>query len=239
MDEPIQIKQQESLTGNLIFTVPAIGLQQPDGNWQLIPNPYGQQAANFQTLDEALEAIFHAGYDGEIQGRRYNRPLANGQQSRPVPQTVPKRGWEQEWEACQQALIEALEDRESAVVVAAIQALGELKDQRLNEALLPLMQEEEGDVRQAVAMALARQGLPLLPMLLEQLELANSMGQQAGFRQRLTVLATLQELGRAYTAEQLHPCLPYVRELLRDKHWLVRQQAALALKQLAVEKAGL
>jgi hypothetical protein len=253
MFDELIIKKQEAIAGGKAgFIVPALGLQRTDGSWHLIPNPQGQQAAQYPTLEEAISAVHAAGFTPSFEGRSYPATLPNNRPRALSPAPEPLSGsaqsWHQQWQACFQELTLHLADKENAVVIASIEALGEWRYPQVLPALWPLLEHEDGDVRTALAVALARQNLTqLLPALGEQIaQLAHqptpSKGQmgegfkgksQVGFRRRLSLLQTMQELGKAHPPQALITLLPWVRVCLQDEHWLVRQQAATVLSVLA------
>jgi hypothetical protein len=226
-----KIQKPDPATGALQekYAVPSVAIATQQGR-MLIPNPAGNEASLFDTLEEAEDAIRRAGFDYEFEGKRTytmaqpapakERPRASGQA--PLEQAVP-------------LLIQHLQDREAAVVSHAAYALGTLKAYAALEPLADILGHDDPTVRKNVADAMARLGATALPRLREAFEQARASNQKQAPYIRLTVLNAFLEMleqgpGGLVLSEQF---VPLAVVALDDESWLVRSQAALVVGRTA------
>jgi hypothetical protein len=244
-DDVIYVRavQRSSAEGTMVltFALPALEMLRPDGSSQLIPNPMGKGLASFDTLEEAIFSCHQAGYGVQYEKQIY--PVRRGASthargSSPTHAERLKAILQMELESCQEALLHQLRDREKSVLAAVITALGERRQQIPVAELLLFLQEDDAEVRQALANTLALAG----PKVLEDLQKQYQTHQQAaagtpGFRCRLAIAQTLQALVERYPLAQVLSALSLLRLFLMDEHWLIRAQAATALG-IVMRKAG-
>lgn len=210
------------------YAVPSMAIATPQGRI-LIPNPSGNEAGLFATLEEAEEAIRRAGFDYEFEGQKtyaFSQPATSPQKvskasGNPLEQAIP-------------LLIQHLKDRESSVVANAVFALGAIRAYIALDALTAILGHDDPTVRKNLAEAMARLGASALPKLIEAFNQARtSTGKQAPYI-RLTVLSAFLEMLEQGIGTHYSPqFLPLTVEALTDESWLVRSQAALVLGRTA------
>jgi HEAT repeat protein len=228
----IHIKKihKEDPQGNMreLFAVPSVALSTPQGR-KLIPNPAGNEANLFSTLEEAEEAIRRAGFDYIYEGKKTytlsqpNQPAnsAIANVGHPLDQAVP-------------LLIKHLQDREPSVVANSAFALGALKAYPAMDALTAILGHDDATVRKQTAEALARMGPGAMPALRDAfLEAQNSKTKNAPYI-RLTIMTAFLEMVLSAPGMPLvEQILPLAVTALEDDSWLVRAQAALVVGHAA------
>ncbi len=205
------------------FLLPAVAISTPQGK-KLIPNPAGQEACIFDTLEEAEHAARMGGFDYQFEGKTTHMmeaPMksASGHTPRALRDVIP-------------LLIERLQDKEGSVVANAALALGEIAAE---DAIVPLCQilgHEDNVIRKSVAGALANIGMPAIPHLQDEWEMARKDTSKQAPYVRLTIMMTYVAMGEQQQGLPIS-VLPITSEGLEDESWLVRAQAALAIAHLA------
>ncbi len=212
-------------TSQEVFAVQALAINSPQGK-KLIPNPAGSETCAFNSFEEAIESVRHAGFDYIFEGKktylmdRVHRPkkrIRTGLDA--FSDAVP-------------LLLERLQDKEPAVITHAIFALGELEEE---SALLPFMDalgHEDSNVRKALAEALAKIGRSALPHLVTAYQAAKQNKEKYASHIRLTVMGAYLEMTHTHR-ELLSLILPQAVEALEDENWMVRSQAALVVGRAA------
>ncbi len=152
-------------------------------------------------------------------------------------------------------IISSIEDRNIAIFIRAIRALGAIKDSRAVEPLIEILKDDDGDVREAAATALRRlEDIRAVEPLVEALkdvqwpvrkEAAMALGQLNDSRAIEPLIETLKDddwdvreavsraLGQLDDARAVEPLI----KTLKDPQWSVREEAALALGQLKDSRA--
>lgn len=225
----IQKLDPESGTFLDVYAVPSMAITTPQGK-MLIPNPSGKEAALFQTLKEAGEAVRRAGFDYEFEGKKtyvYNEPSANSQKTAVAKGAKPL-------EAAIPILIGHLKDREATVVANAVYALGTIRAYVALETMTDILGHDDPGVRKNVAEAMARIGTSALASLRAAFEKAQASTHKNAPYIRLTVISAFVEMleqpNGHVLAEQF---LPMAVSALTDESWLVRSQAAFLIGRSA------
>ncbi|HEY9745467.1 MAG TPA: HEAT repeat domain-containing protein [Oculatellaceae cyanobacterium] len=222
------IKKRDPERGLIeVFAVPAMGLTTPQGK-TLIPNPAGQEALIFETLEEAEAAVRRAGFDYEFEGKKtYLLDPAGGK--------TKTTGTACSLDAAVPILIQRLRDREPTVIANSATALGFLKAYEAMDSLIAILGHEDASVRKAVSEALARLAPHSIPAVRKAFEAARKSTQMNAPYIRLTTLTSLMEMIQiGQGVPVLEQCLPMVLEALEDESWLARAQAAQVAGQLAL-----
>ena len=208
-----------------VYAVPAVALSTPGGK-KLIPNPAGNDAAVYDTLEDAAEAIARAGFDYMFEGKKTVTLGSQGPKRLVVPNTgdplanaVP-------------LLIACLSEKESSVIANSAFALGVLEDSAAVEPLCALLGHEDSVVRKNVAEALAKIGANALWALRDNFDKALQSKEKNAPYIRLTVMTAYLELSHTHR-ELLDIVLPQAVEALQDESWLVRAQAASVIGHAA------
>lgn len=217
-------KRSEAGEVQVWFAVPSVSIATPQGR-KLIPNPAGNEASLFATLEEAGDAIRRAGFDYEFEGKKtyaFSQPAPGGASAaraagNPLEQSIP-------------LLIQHLKDREGTVVANAVFALGAIRAYAALEPLAEMLGHDDPAVRKNVAEAMARLGSSALPKLVDAYEQARTGGAKNGPYIRLTVMtAFLEMLEQGSGVMVSHQFLPLAVAALEDESWLVRAQSALLI----------
>jgi|GEM_PF-2395427 len=226
---PIKKIQKRDAAGELkeYFAVPSVAIATPQGR-KLIPNPSGNEANLFESLEEAEEAIRRAGFDFEFEGKKtyiLSQPSAGQSPARitsnPLEQSIP-------------ILIQQLRDREAAVVANAAFALGSLRAFAALDELADHLGHDDPTVRKNIAEAMAKLGTGALPRLRAAFEKSRSSSHKNAPYIRLTVILSfleMLELGLGGTLSDQF--LPLAVIALEDDSWLVKSQAALVIGRTA------
>lgn len=225
-----KIQKRDPVTGELkeFYAVPSVAIATPQGR-KLIPNPSGNEANLFASLEEAEEAIRRAGFDYEFEGKKtytLNQPQPGG------PAVIRHSGSPLEQAGPLLQLL--LREREASVVANAAYALGSLRAYAAIEPLADHLGHDDPSVRKAVAEALAKFGMAALPKLRQVFEQARSSNHKNAPYIRLTVMLSfleMLELGFASTLSDQF--LPLAVLALEDESWLVKSQAALVVGRTA------
>jgi len=216
------------------FAVQSMAIQSPQGK-KLIPNPAGKEAAVFETMDAAVAAVRHAGFDYIFEGQKVflNQPAAV------VKTRQSLSGGFVNLQDAVPILLDRLNDREPSVVSQAAFALGnllsDLSDTSHKQAitlLIDILGHEDPTVRRTVAEALAKIGPETLPYLYQAYENAQISKDKNAAHLRLTVIQTYQEM----TARQkplTEAFIPQAITALEDDSWLVRSAAAQLIGLMA------
>lgn len=226
---PIKKIQKRDMNGELqeYYAVPSVAIATQQGR-KLIPNPSGNEANLFDSLEEAEEAIRRAGFDFEFEGKKtyiLSQP-STGQSparisSNPLEQAVP-------------ILIRQLRDREAAVVANAAFALGSLKAFAALDELADHLGHDDPTVRKNIAEAMAKLGTGALPKLREAFEKSRSSTHKSAPYIRLTVmLSFLEMLEMGHGSILCEQFLPLAVIALEDDSWLVKSQAAQVVGRTA------
>lgn len=222
-----KIQQRDPQLGVLreVYAVPSVAIVTPQGK-KLIPNPSGQEATLFDTLEEAQQAVRLAGFDFEYEGKKTYTLNA---EEKLAPSAVHSL------EDGIPSLIRRLQDREATVVANAAFALGALRATQALEPLTQCLGHDDPGVRKHVAEALARMGNASLSFLRDAFQLAKTGKDKNAPYVRLTVMLAYVELAQTqpYLVESF---LPQVLEGLEDESWLVRTQAALVVGNAALAR---
>jgi HEAT repeat protein len=222
--DPVSGEAQEK------YAVPSVAIATQQGR-KLIPNPAGNEASLFDTLEEAEEAIRRAGFDYEFEGKR----TYTLNQQAPVTRATSRRNGQAPLDQAIPILIQHLQDREASVVSNAAYALGTLKSYAALDALTEILGHDDPGVRKNTAEAMARLGAAALPKLREAFEKAQASHHKQAPYIRLTVLnAFLDMLEQPHVGTMLsEQFLPLAVTALEDESWLVRSQAALVIGRSA------
>lgn len=226
-----KIQQHDPVTHEKkdVYAVPSVAIATPQGR-KLIPNPSGNEASLFDTLEEAEEAIRRAGFDYEFEGKRTYTMSQGPSQAK----TSMRSGGQPPLELAIPILIKHLQDREVSVVANAAYALGTVRAYAALEPLAEILGHDDPSVRKNVAEAMARLGASALPRLRDAFEKARSSTHKNAPYIRLTVLNTfLEMLEQGYGASVSDQFLPLAVTSLEDESWLVRAQAALLIGRTA------
>lgn len=219
-----KVKRNDPLTGLMVerYAVPAVALTTPQGK-KLIPNPSGNEACLFDTLEEAEEAVQRAGFDYVFEGKK-----TYSLQKTKAAGASPAKIFSDPLRASVPILIARLQDKEMAVVANAALALGEIGAPESVRSLCEILGHEDQGVRKNVAEALAKMGQSSL----EHLRQAWKTHQQSKFKDapyvRLTIMTAYLYLAQLHR-DLISEFLPQAVEALEDESWLVRAQAALVL----------
>ncbi len=222
-----KIKHDHPDTGiREVYAVPSVAIATPQGR-KLIPNPSGNEASLYPTLEEAEDAVRRAGFDYIFEGKKtYTLAQSAAQPTqissdKPLEQAVP-------------ILIRQLQDRESSVVANSAFALGALRASAALEPLSNILGHDDANVRKHAAEAMARFGTPALPYLRDAFEAAKSSTRANAPYIRLTVMnAFLEMLQGGISSAQTEQLLPLALAALEDESWLVKAQAALVIGHAA------
>jgi HEAT repeat protein len=210
------------------YAVPSVAIATQQGR-KLIPNPAGNEASLFDTLEEAEDAIRRAGFDYEFEGKR---TYTLSQQ--PSTKTTSRASGQSPLEQAVPLLMKHLQDREAAVVSHAAYALGALKAYAALEPLVEILGHDDPTVRKNVAEAMARLGAAALPRLRDAFEQARTSNHKHAPYIRLTVLnAFLEMLEQGIGTALSEQFLSLAVSALEDDSWLVRSQAALVVGRTA------
>ncbi len=225
----IHIKKQEVKGGDgtskEIFAVQALAINSPQGK-KLIPNPTGNETCAFDTFEEAIAAIRHAGCDYIFEGKKtYLMDRTHR------PKKKVRTGLDAFSDAIP-LLLDRLQDKEAAVITHAIFALGELEEVSAIPSLIDLLGHEDANVRKALAEALAKIGYSALPHLASAYQSAKTSQEKYASHIRLTVMGAYLEITHM-RRELLSQILPHAVEALEDENWMVRSQAALVVGRAA------
>ncbi len=201
-----------------VFAVPSVAIVTPQGK-KMIPNPSGQEAMLFDTLEEAQQAIRLAGFDYVYEGKKTY--TLSAEEKAPIAGAPTL-------EDAIPSLIRRLEDREPAVVANAAFALGALHATSALEALAGCLGHDDPTVRKHVAEAMARMGGSALSFLRDAFAQAQTGKDKNAPYVRLTVMLAYVELAQTMPHLVDH-FLPQVLEGLDDESWLVKVQAGLAV----------
>lgn len=208
----ISIKKSVKDGGKEVFLVGALALKNSQGaTKQIIPHPLGDNFLEFPTLEAAIRAI-------EISGFKYILPDG----SKPEIQTQrPDTKGKNYDEMVYDALIVQTRDINSAIVAAAITALGELKDFKLLDLYIDKMGEESESVRTAAINAILQFGSSSVKALIKVFNDENWV------RRNSAVIC----LSRLLDSESVNPekLFTYLIEMTNDKNHVVKISAITAL----------
>lgn len=223
--EVIHIRHQGILDGQPTFLVSAVSLQTPQGLKKLIPHPFGQEAASFTSLQEAVDAIHRAGYDAECDGMTYSKSKTGNLKTNSTGRISKGASLEDFLTRVIPDLKAQLQDKSPGVVSSAAFALGEIGTEEAIAALIDCFSHEDATSRKNASEALAKIGKPALKALRQSLHHGHWLVRHTG----LTALCELA--GRQPVL--LSSCLEEVIPLLKDENWLVRSQAAQVFAEVA------
>jgi HEAT repeat protein len=217
-----KIQQHDPVTHEKkdVYAVPSVAIATPQGR-KLIPNPSGNEASLFNTLEEAEEAIRRAGFDYEFEGKRtYTLSQGPG-----IAKGSVRPGTQTPLESAIPVLIQHLQDREISVVANAAFALGNLRAYAAIDSFVEILGHDDPSVRKNVAEAMARLGASAIPRLRDAFEKARTSTHKNAPYIRLTVLNTfLEMLEQGYGPSVSEQFLPMAISALEDDSWLVRAQ---------------
>lgn len=225
----------------LVFQFPAMALETPTGV-QLVPNPNGRQAASFDTLEAALQAVHRAGFDAIWQGRTYpyRQPRDGNPSSIPLPTARLADPIDQAAAELVAPLLDRLRDKEVPVLTAALETLGQLQAPELLDHIEPLIEHESPEVRQSLAQALSLLGEPARQWVhLRYHQTLEGKQRPDVYRIRLMLVTVYTEMAKATAPTFLLPAMDQLREAMADPHWLVRAQAAQTLYYWALRREEL
>jgi len=207
----ISIKKEIRDGEKEVYLVGALTLKNSKGDTkQVIPHPLGDNFLEFDTLEEAVRAI-------ELSGFKYILPDGTKPQIVKRSQTVANSYDELVYEA----LISQTKDLNTAVVAAAISALGELKDFKLLELFVDKMGEENELIRSSSINAILQFGRLSVKTLIEVLQDENWV------RRNSAVIC----LSRLLDSESINPekLFKHLIEMTNDKNHIVKISAINAL----------
>ena len=208
-----------------VFAVPAVAITSAQGKI-LIPNPAGNEACVFQTLEEAEQAVQRAGFDYIYEGKKTYALTKNRDASRISPSEASPL------ESAIPILLERLKDREPTVIANTAFALGELRALEATHALSDLLGHEDFAVRKEVAEAYAKLGRNALSVLINAFNQARRRPEKNASHARLTIMTAYLEMVQTHR-DLIPDLLPQAVEALNDESWLVRAQAALVVGHAA------
>jgi HEAT repeats len=197
-----------------MFLVPAMAIMHPGGK-QLVLNPAGRESRAFNTMEEAVQACYRAGFGAEVDGiKLYPK---SGHKSTPALATVMQTLQEEVYPL----LISALSEREPTALSHAIFALGSLKKPESIPHLCKLLGNEDASVRRQLAETFTKFDSAVLGALIEQYKQASLRSEPSARLIRLTVLQTFLEMLQR-DSHGLEEALPVMLLGLKDENWLVR-----------------
>lgn len=208
----ISIKKSVKEGGKEVFLVGALALKNSQGaTKQIIPHPLGDNFLEFPTLEGAIRAI-------EISGFKYILPDGTKPE---VPVQRPDTKDKTYDELVYDALIVQTKDINSAIVAAAITALGELKDLKLVDLFIDKMGEESETIRTSAVNALLQYGSTAVRSIIKVLNDENWV------RRNSAVIC----LSRLIDSESVNPekLFTYLIEMTNDKNHVVKISAINAL----------
>lgn len=221
--DPVTNEAQEK------YAVPSVAIATQQGR-KLIPNPAGNEAMLFDTLEDAEDAIRRAGFDYEYEGKR----TYTLSQQAPTTRASTRSSGQAPLEQAVPILIQHLQDREASVVAHAAFALGALKSYTALDPLVEILGHDDPGVRKNVAEAMARLGASALPRLKEAFEKARVSHHKHAPYIRLTVLNSFLEMLEQNAGTMLgEQFVSLAVTALEDESWLVRSQAALVIGRTA------
>lgn len=212
-----------------LYAVPSVAIATPQGR-KLIPNPSGNEASLFPTLEEAEEAIRRSGFDYIYEGKK---TYTLREEKKATPAASSQRSLEE----AAPILIRHLHDRESSVVANAVYALGAMKAYSALDSLVTILGHDDPTVRKNVAEAMANMGRTALPYLRDAYEEALSSTSKNAPYVRLTVVVAFLEMIPGSPYSFIEQFLPLAVQALEDESWLVRSQAALVVGRAAEARA--
>ena len=218
-------KRQHNGEQQEFYAVPSVAIATPQGR-KLIPNPAGNEAGLFPTLEEAEDAIRRAGFDYEFEGKKTQlySAVSTSHASKSSKKTTSGQN---PMDAAVPLLIAHLRDREGGVVANAVFALGAIRAYPALDQLIEILGHDDPTVRKNLAEAIARLGGSALPRLKDAFEQAQKSTHKNAPYIRLTVLSTFLEfLDQGQGVLYSDHFLPLAVSALEDESWLVRAQAA-------------
>jgi HEAT repeats len=236
----ITIKSRQKPNGETVYVLPAMGLLTPEGE-RMIPNPNGLKPLVFEDLQEAITASHRAGFDAEHQGQIFpaDRERTGSGGNRNAIHRQATLMVDQALEQAFPILLKRLHDKEPLVLIHTIQALGYSQNARAIEPLLSLLGHESSDVRNSLQQAFSF--LPLLPTLKTLAatygrSIVEHRNQEAGQRERLTILKTWDAMAKRHPADQFAPVMSHVLHALEEEQWLIRAAASGIVQTLNERK---
>lgn len=225
-----KIQKRDAASGEAreLYAVPSVSIATPQGR-KLIPNPSGNEANLFNSLEEAEEAIRRAGFDYEFEGKK---TYLLGQSSPSPSSTI--RYSASPMEQAVPLLLTMLQAREPSVIANAAYALGTLKAFGAIDALAEHLGHDDPSVRKTVAEALAKFGIASLPRLHDAYDKACASNHKNAPYIRLTImLCFLEMLDLGLGLSLRDQFLPLAVVALQDESWLVKSQAAMVIGRTA------
>lgn len=207
----VSIKKNIKNDGKNVFLVQALTLKNSQGTAkQIIPHPLGDSYLEFETLEEAIRAI-------ELAGFKYILPDGTKPEITPTPDTKVKSYDEQVFNA----LIEGTRDMNSAVVSAAITALGEMRDLKLLDLFIEKMGEDNEIIRNAAISSILQFGPSAAKELLRVFHDENWV------KRNSAVIC----ISRLIDSESVNPekLFAHLIEMTNDKNHIVKISAITAL----------
>ena len=210
-----------------VYAVASMAIVTPQGK-KLIPNPSGQEALLFETLEEAQQAVRLAGFDYIFEGKKTYT-------IKPEGPALPVNSSGVSLTDAIPALMHQLNDREPSVVANAAFALGALRATNALEALSECLGHDDPNVRKQVAEAMARMGAASLSWLRDAYEAAKTSKHKNAPYIRLTVMSAYLELAQVMPG-LIDYVLGQVLDGVQDESWLVRAQAAQVVGQASLAR---
>jgi HEAT repeat protein len=197
-----------------IYLVPAMAIMHPGGK-QLVLNSAGRESKVFDTMEQAIEACYRAGFGAEVDGVKLypNAAHKHNPASSSALQTLQEEAYP--------LLLSALNEREASALAHAVFALGELRKADAIPHLCKLLGHDDATVRRQLSESLTRFGAPVLTALIEQYKQASLRSEPNARLTRLTVLQTFMEMLQR-DSHNLDDALPIMLLGLKDENWLVR-----------------
>lgn len=208
----VSIKKNIKDNGKNVFLVQALALKNAQGTAkQIIPHPFGDNYLEFKTLEEAIRAV-------ELAGFKYILP--DGTKAK-IPSHQPDTKGKTYDEQVYNALFEQTRDMNSAVVSAAITALGEMRDLKLLDLFIDKMGEDNEIIRNAAINSVLQFGTSATKELLRVFHDDNWV------RRNSAVIC----VSRLIDSESINPekiFTPLI-EMTNDKNHIVKISAITAL----------
>lgn len=207
----VSIKKHTKNDGETVFLVQALTLKNSQGTAkQVIPHPFGDNYLEFQTLEDAIKAI-------ELTGFKHILPDGTKQKTDAKPDMKAESYDEQVYEA----LLKQTQDMNSAVVSAAITALGEFRDFKLLNLFFDKMGEDNDIIRSAAINSVLMFGSSAIKELLRILHDENWVKRNSA----------MICISRLIDSESVNPerLFSSLIEMTNDKNHIVKISAITAL----------
>lgn len=217
MQQKIGIKKKIIQTGDkekTFFYVPAISLKNSDNQVKLlVPHPNGTDAMEFETLEEAADAIRKAGFeyklpDGEV--------IANSQLEQLT--STPRR------DDLEFALFRKFQSKTNdinpSIVAASLTALSYLNDKDAIDIYIEKLGEDNEKIRTAAMDAIVNAQTPVIDKLIDTLTNSNWVSRNSA----ISCLTKISE----YTDVEPEKILIPIINRIDDENTIVQANAILA-----------